>query len=83
MGLNDYLSTATPNMHQLTGSNLVEIKKNKTMKWFQELPQNERQVVSYLAKKSRGDVMKKYQEEELARSKQRQENMRHCHERRP
>ena len=82
LGLNDYLSTAIPNMHQLTRSNLVEIKKNKTMKWFRELPQNERQAVSYLAKKSRGDVMKKYQEEELARSKQRQENMRHCHERR-
>ena len=81
LGLNDYLTTAIPNLHQMTRSNLVEMKKNKTMKWFQELPQNERQAVSSLAKKSRGDVMKKYREEELARSELRQENMRQCHER--
>ena len=82
LGLNDYLTTVIPNMHQMTRSNLVEMKKNKTMKWFQELPQKERQAVSSLAKKSRGDVMKKYREEEIARSKLRQENMRRCHERR-
>lgn len=82
LGLNDYLTTAIPNMHQLTRSNLVEMKKNKTMKWFQELPQEEKQAVSCLAKKSRDDVMKKYREEELTRQKQRQENMKRCHERR-
>ena len=82
LGLNDYLTTAIPNMHQLTRSNLVEMKKNKTMKWFQELPQEEKQAVSCLAKKSRDDVMKKYREEELMRQKQRQENMKRCHERR-
>ena len=83
LGLNDYLTTAIPNMHQMTRSNLVEMKKNKTMKWFRELPQKERQAVSCLAKKSRGDIIKNYREEELTKRKQRQENMRHCYERRP
>jgi hypothetical protein len=82
LGLNDYLTTAVPNMHQMTRSNLVEMKKNKTMKWFRELPQEERQAVACLAKKSRNDVMRKYREEELTRQNQRQENMRRCHERR-
>ena len=81
LGLNDYLTTAVPNMHQMTRSNLVEMKKNKTMKWFRELPHEERQAISCLAKKGRDDVMRKYREEELTRQKQRQENMRRCHER--
>lgn len=34
LGLNDYLSTALPNMHQMTQSNLVQAKKNKTMNWL-------------------------------------------------
>ena len=52
------------------------------MKWFRELPHEERQAISCLAKKGRDDVMRKYREEELTRQKQRQENnMRRCHER--
>ena len=82
LGLNDYLTTAILNMHQMTRSNLIETKKNKTMKWFQELPQKERGEVSSLAKKSRSDVMKLYREQEQTRNKQRQESMRRCHERR-
>ena len=31
LGLNDYLVTALPNMAQQTRSNLVEVKKNKTI----------------------------------------------------
>ena len=34
LGLNDYLSTAIPNMHQMTRSNLTQVKKNKTIKWY-------------------------------------------------
>lgn len=37
LGLNDYLATAIPNMHQVTRSNLTEAKENKTVKWYQEL----------------------------------------------
>ena len=63
LGLNDYLTIAVPNMHQKTRSNLVEMKKNKTMKRFRELPHKERQAISCLAKKGRDYVMKKYREE--------------------
>ena len=34
LGLNDYLFTAIPNMDQLTRSNIVQIKNNKTMEWL-------------------------------------------------
>ena len=30
LGLNDYLTTAVPNLHQMARSNLVEVKKNKS-----------------------------------------------------
>ena len=32
LGLNDYPTTAVPNMHQMTTSNLTQVKKNKTIK---------------------------------------------------
>lgn len=38
LGLNDYLTTAVPNLHQMSRSNLVQLKKNKTMKWLSKLP---------------------------------------------
>ena len=31
LGLNDYLTTAIPNLHQLSRSNLIQVKKNKTI----------------------------------------------------
>ena len=43
LGLNDYLTTAIPNLHQMSRSNLVQVKKNQTMKWLHELP-NEQQA---------------------------------------
>ncbi len=82
LGLNDYLTTAIPNMHQMTRSNLVEVKKNGTMKWYQDLPQEEKSAVTELAMKRRKDVMKQYCEEEKARSKQKQEYMKRCHQKR-
>ena len=69
LGLNDYLTTAVPNMHQMTRSNLVEVKKNGTMTWYQDLPQEEKSAVTKLAVRRR-DVMKQYCDEEKARSKQ-------------
>ena len=32
LGLNDYLSMVVPNLHQMSKSNLVQAKKNQTMK---------------------------------------------------
>ena len=34
LGLNDYLTTAIPNLHQLIRSNMIQVKKNETMQWF-------------------------------------------------
>ena len=70
LGLNDYLTTTVQNMHQITRSNLVEMKKKKTMKWYRELPHEDRQAISCLAQKGRDDVMRKGREEELTRQKQ-------------
>ena len=38
LGLNDYLTTAIPSLHQMPCSNLVEVRKNKTIKWLHDLP---------------------------------------------
>jgi len=58
LGLNDYLTTAIPNMHQMTRSNLVQVKKNKTIKWYQELSPCSRKTVTQLAIKNRSAVLK-------------------------
>ena len=42
LGLNDYLTTTIPNMLQLTRSNLVEVKKNNTINWYDSLPQEQK-----------------------------------------
>ena len=79
LGLNDYLSTAIPNMHQLTRSNLVEVKKNGTLEWYRNLPLEKRSCVARTAQKRRKLVAQQYSEEEKVRSEKRQENMRKCH----
>ena len=58
LGLNDYLSTAIPIMHQQTRSNLTQIKKNKTMEWLQTLPLQKQDKVLELAYAQRSDVLK-------------------------
>lgn len=75
LGLNDYLTTTIPNLHQLTRSNMIQVKKNKTMQWFHKLPQAEQQTIVRLAVKKRGEVMKAYKEEEIKRKKERQDKM--------
>ena len=62
LGLNGYLCTALPNMLQLTRSNLTEIKKNHTMKWFHELPKKRQKAIIDLAVKNRGEVRADYKE---------------------
>ena len=73
--LNDYLTTALPNLHQMTKSNLTEIKKNKTMTWLDEQPQSIQGNLIEMACKRRDLVMKEYKEEEDKQSIQRRERM--------
>lgn len=41
LGLNDYLTTAIPNLHQMTRSNLVQVKRNQTLNWLSNLPEDD------------------------------------------
>ena len=75
LGLNDYLNTAIPNMHQQTRSNLTQIKKNKTMEWLQMLPQQKQDEVMNLAYTKRSDVLKERQKEDKRRCELRKEKM--------
>ena len=75
LGLNDYLTTAIPNLHQMARSNLVQVKKNKTLKWLSNLPEDEQSAIVDLAVKQRRFVSKEYRDEEKMRSQQRQQKM--------
>ena len=75
LGLNDYLTTAIPNLHQMSRSNLVQVKRNKTLKWLADLPDEEQQAVVKMAVKQRRLVHEEYKEEERKRAEQRREAM--------
>ena len=75
LGLNDYLTSAIPNLHQMARSNLVQVKKNHTLKWLSNLPESEQSVIVDLAVKQRRFVIKEYQNEAKMRSQQRQKKM--------
>ena len=75
LGLNDYLTTAIPNLHQMTRSNLVQVKKNETLKWLSNLPEDEQSAIVDLAVKQRRFVSKECRDEEMMRSQQRQKKM--------
>ena len=75
LGLNNYLSTVIPNMHQMSKSNLVQAKKNKTVQWLDTLPSEQLHSVVELARKSRVQVGKAYQKAEVERRKYRQKKM--------
>ena len=75
LGLNDYLTTAIPNLHQMSRSNLVQVKKNKTLTWLSDLPEKEQLTVIDLAVKQRRSVFAEYKNEEEQRSAQRREKM--------
>ena len=72
--LNDYLTAVIPNLHQMACSNLVQVKKNKTMKWLSNLPEDEQSVIVDLAVKQRRFVSKECQDEEM-RSQQHQQKI--------
>lgn len=75
LGLNDYLTTAIPNLHQMSRSNLIHVKKNKTMQWFHQLPHDKRDYIIKLAIKRRAEVEKLYKAEEVERSRKRRDKM--------
>ncbi len=58
LGLNDYLTTAVPNLHQLARSNLVQVKKNKTLKWLSNLQENNQSAIVNLAVKEKIEILK-------------------------
>ena len=75
LGLNDYLSVVMPNLHQMSKSNLVQAKKNKTVQWLDSLPSEQQHNIVELARKSRVQVKKAYNSAEDDRCKFRQERM--------
>ena len=58
LGLNDYLTTAIPNLSQLSRSNLIQVKKNKTIEWLQQLPREQQHSVIDLALQKKGTSCK-------------------------
>ena len=82
LGLNDYLTNAIPNLHQVARSNLVQLKKNKTMQWLHSLPDEQQIQVIDLAVESRQAVQKECKHEEQQRAIVRRQNMAQAHIRR-
>ena len=79
LGLNDYLTTSLPNLHQASHSNLVQVKKNKTIQWLEGLTEPQQHQVIDLAVRSRQDVKISFKEEEDKRAGKRRENMEKAH----
>ena len=59
----------------MTRSKLVEIKKNKTIPWFQQQPENRQNEIVEIACKRRATVLKEFKEEEKERRRKRREDM--------
>ena len=53
LGLKDYLTTVIPNLNQMARSNLVQLKKNKTLKWLSDLSEQDQLAIVDLAVKKR------------------------------
>lgn len=75
LGLNDYLTTTLPNLHQVARSNLIEVKKNKTIQWLDELPYDQQSAIIDLAVKKRETVNAETQERSKSIESQRKERM--------
>ena len=75
LGLNDYLTTALPNLSQMARSNLVQVKKNKTLEWLSNLPDDDQSAIVDLAVKQRRIVSKECRDEEKKRTQLRQQKM--------
>ena len=76
LGLNDYLTTVLPNLHQVAHSNLVEVKKKtKRTKWLDSLPVDHQAKVIDLAVESRQAVRGEHVEAEKDIAKRRQKHL--------
>ena len=75
LGLNDYLVTALPNMAQQTRTNLIEVKKNKTISWLESLSPKQQEHITKLAIRNRRAVQKQCAEKQKCVAKQRRQHM--------
>ncbi len=82
LGLNDYLTTAIPNLHQAARSNLVQAKKNKCLEWLKSLPENRQTSIVNLAIKERKNVSEKCKTDDQEKGALRQQIMLQAHLRR-
>ena len=79
LGLNDYLTTAIPNLHQASRSNLVQVKKNKTIQWLEDLPKIQQSEIIDLAVNSRKKVKLSFETERENQASKRRERMVKAH----
>ena len=82
LGLNDYLTTKIPNLNQTSISNLVEIKKNHSIKWLNTLPDTEQERIINLAADLRESVHKEALHRHKQVAEERQKKMIESHTRR-
>lgn len=75
LGHNDYVTTADPNLHQITCSNLVQVKRNETLKWLSSLLDDEQSGIVDLAVKRRRFVTRECKEDIKSRAELRQQRM--------
>ena len=75
LGLNDYLTTSIPNLHQMSRSNLVEVKKNKTVQWLEDLPSEQQDQVINLAFASKQQIQDECKMEKKIRDEERRRKM--------
>ena len=75
LGLNDYLTTSILNLHQMSRSNLVEVKKNKTVHWLEDLPEEQQDQVINLAVVSKQQVQHEYRLEKKTRDEKRKQKI--------
>ena len=66
----------------MTRSNLIQVKKNKTIKLYQALSPHSKQTITQLAIKNKPTVLKQCHTEETKRREQRQKAMKQCYLRR-
>ena len=76
LGLNDWITSHIPNMKQSTVSTLVQLKRNHTMSWLDELSSEQQdKIVSYAQTEKRKLVLERKENEQQIKDK-RLENIR-------
>lgn len=82
LGLNDYLTTAVPNLTQASRSNLVQIKKNHTMQWLNGLSGVQQDAVVNLAEQESSKVDAEQKSSKKNLEEQRRRRLHIAHEKR-